>query len=75
MQSINHKKIIIMKNLVFTLLGLAFIGLSCSKKDTQYQNSGIDSSSASQDHTMATPDTSAAAMDTATTRIDSVQTR
>jgi len=76
MQSINHKKIIVMKNLVFTLLGLAFIGLSCSKKDTQYQNSGIDSSSASRDNTtMATPDTSAAAMDTATTRIDSVQTR
>lgn len=75
----NLKKIIVMKNFMFTLLGIAFLGLSCSKKDTSYQNSGIDSSTINQDSTttngLATPDTSAMRNDTATTRIDSVQRR
>jgi len=69
-----------MKNLMFTILGIMIFVLSCSKKDTAYQNSGVDSSTVTQDNAatnnnQADADTASIRTDTATTRVDSVQRR
>ncbi|SMP93300.1 hypothetical protein SAMN05421679_104387 [Epilithonimonas pallida] len=68
-----------MKNLMFTILGIMIFVLSCSKKDTGYQNSGVDSSTVTQDNAatnnQAGADTASIRTDTATTRVDSVQRR
>lgn len=64
-----------MKNLMFTILGIMIFVLSCSKKDTGYQNSGVDSSTVTATNNQAGADTASIRTDTATTRVDSVQRR
>ncbi len=66
-----------MKNFLFTMFGVSVIMLSCSKKETSYQNSGIDSSASDNatGYNQNNTDSVSVKTDTMKTRIDSVQTR